>query len=113
VAPTVPVATLEFEPVAGSFGSQYYLGPDFQDARSDLEAKLAQELDALPAEVRADVEQNLATIRAAMAELNKALDAEPDNRLLQDLLLSAYREELAVMKRVDGKASSVMRRNDI
>ncbi len=113
ITPVIPTAQLEFEPVSGSFGSQYTLGPGFQDARSELAAQLDAELDNLPPETRADVEQNLATIRAAITEINKALDKEPDNPLLQRLLLSTYKEEITVMKRVDGMASSVLRRNDI
>ena len=114
--PTVPISpltALEFEPVSGSFGSRYNLGPDFQDARNSLEAKLEEELNSLEPETRVEVEKNMAAIRDAITEINKALATEPDNALLQDLLLSAYRKELALMTRVDGMATSVMRRSDI
>lgn len=104
---------LTFEPVSGSFGSQYMLGPDFQDAREGLVAKLDEELERLPAETRADVEKNIATIQSAIAEINKALAKEPDSVLLQQLLLSTYSEELSVMRKVDGLTHSVMRRTDI
>ena len=56
---------------------------------------------------------NLNTIRKAIQELNDALAEEPDNVLLQDLLLSTYHEEMALMRRVDGIANSAMRRDDI
>jgi hypothetical protein len=59
------------------------------------------------------VETNLETIRAAILEINLALAEEPGNALLQRLLINAYRDELAVMSRVDGIANSVMRRSDI
>jgi hypothetical protein len=36
-----------------------------------------------------------------------------DNVLLQELLLNTYGEELTVMRKVDGLANSVMRREDI
>lgn len=111
--PIAPVTPLNFEPVSGSFGSQYNLGPDFRDARSDLEAKLVEELASLDPETRAEVEKNVTAIRDAIEEINQALAAEPDNALLQNLLLSAYRRELALMTRVDGMATSVMRRSDI
>jgi len=104
---------LEFQSVAGSFGSQYHLGAEFLDARNDLEARLDEELERLPPETRADVQANLDTIRAAIVEINLALAKEPDNALLQKLLINAYRDELAVMSRVDGMANSVMRRTDI
>jgi hypothetical protein len=107
------VGALQFQPVAGSFGSQYNLGPEFLDARNDLEARLEEELKRLSPETRAEVRTNLDTIRAAIVEINLALAKEPDNPLLQKLLMNAYRDELAVMSRVDGMANSVMRRSDI
>lgn len=112
--PTVPaVETFRFETVAGSFGSQYHLGPEFLDARNEVAARLDEELARLPAATRMEVETNLETIRAAILEINKALAEEPGNALLQSLLVNAYRDELAVMSRVDGIANSAMRRNDI
>jgi hypothetical protein len=111
---TVPSAgTLSFEPVAGSFGSRYHLGSEFLDARNELAARLDEELARLSPATRNEVETNLETIRAAILEINLALAEEPDNALLQRLLINAYRDELAVMSRVDGIASSVMRRSDI
>jgi hypothetical protein len=77
VTPMVPVEQLEFEAAAGSFGSQYNLGPDFQDARNDLSAQLDAELERLEPETRAEVIQNLNSIRAAIVEINQALDKEP------------------------------------
>jgi hypothetical protein len=111
---TVPaVETLKFEPVAGSFGSQYHLGPEFLDARNELAARLDEELARLSPATRSEVETSLETIRAAILEINLALADEPGNALLQELLINAYREELAVMSRVDGIANSAIRRSDI
>jgi hypothetical protein len=59
------------------------------------------------------VEKNIKAIRAAIDEINKALADEPDNVLLQELLLSTYREELSVMMKVDRVANAVMLRSDI
>ena len=96
-----------------SFGSDYELGEGFQDARTNLAADLDIELDRLSPEARAGVEENLAVIRSAIIEISNAMDAEPDNALLQELLMKAYREELAVMGRVGGLTHKVMSRNDI
>lgn len=104
---------LTFRPVSGSFGSEYSLGPDFTDARNNLVAKLDEELERLPPDTRAEVEKNIATIRAAIAEINIALAKEPENVLLQQLLLRTYNEELSVMRNVDLLTTSVMRREDI
>lgn len=108
-----PAEVLNFQPVAGTFGSQYHLGAEFVDARNNLEARLEEELKRLSPETRAEVEASLNTIRAAIVEMNLALADQPDNALLQQLLMNAYRDELAVMSRVNGMASSLMLRNDI
>jgi hypothetical protein len=117
IDPTSPVATngtqLVFEPVSADFGSQYHLGPGYQDARRSLAANLEEELERLSPETRQDVVTNIETIRNAIVEINKALAEEPDNVLLQKLLLSAYREELALMQHVDSIANSAMYRGDI
>lgn len=113
VATLPPATALHFEPVSGSFGSQYNLGPDFQDARSDLQGRLQQALDRLEPGTRLVVENSMAAIHEAIDEMNRALDQEPDNVLLQELLLSTYRRELTLMIKVDGMASAAMRRSDI
>ncbi len=116
-ADTSPVVAngtaLVFEPVSGKFGGTYYLGPDYQDARRSLAAKVDDELSRLTQEERAEVEKNIALIRTAIEDINKALAEEPDNALLQRLLLSTYREELGLMMRVDGLTGAAMRRGDI
>ena len=104
---------LVFEPVAGSFGSQYNLGSDYLVAHDELDARLNQQLEQLPAETREDVQKNIETIRAAIREINKALANEPDNVLLQELLLNTYKDEMDLMIKVDGLASAVVRRTDI
>ncbi len=103
----------QFETVAGSFGGSYHLGPEFMEARDDLAVRMDAELARLSPETRAAVEKNIAAIRGAINEINLALAYEPDNVLLQDLLLSAYKEELTLMRKVDGLANSVMHRTDI
>ena len=108
-----PVITpdLLFEPAA--FSSGYALGPEYLEARSDIAAQLDEELARLSPEVRADVEQNLKLIRNAIAEINSALEEEPTSTLLQQLLLNAYQDELALMHRVGGLTNRVMSRKDI
>ena len=117
--PTQPAAgsgipgQLVFEPVSGSFGSKYSLGNEYQVAHNELDAKLNEQLEQLPAETSEDVRQNIATIRAAIREINIALAKEPDNVLLQELLLNTYRDEMDLMITVDGLANAVVRREDI
>ena len=111
-APVTQVAPeLLFEQT--SFGGHYNLGPGFQDARDSLAVQLDAELARLPEASRADVEENLALVRMAIRDINRALEEEPDNVLLQAKLLQAYREELSVLRRVSGLTRNVMMRNDI
>jgi len=112
VANVTPLA-LRFEPVSGSFGNLYNLGPGYQDAHRSLSAKVDGQLELLSAEERETVQKNIEIIRLAIDEINTALAAEPDNSLLQKLLISTYREELDLMIRVDGITSAAMRRGDI
>ncbi len=107
------IATMELDSEFTSFGSNYELGQGFQDARNNLAAQLDIELDRLTPEARDGVEENLAVIRNAIIEINSELEMEPDNRLLQELLLKTYRDELTVMRKVGGLTQSVMSRNDI
>jgi len=109
----VTVVTPELMFQQTSFGGRYNLGPDFQDARNQLAAQLDDELAQLSPESRAVVERNLALVHQAISEINEALANEPDNALLQDKLLQAYREELSVLRRVGGLTRNVMMRNDI
>ncbi len=104
---------LVFEPVSARFGSRYHLGPEYLDARRLLAVKIDEELSRLTPDERAEVEKNIAVIRKAIDDINKALAAEPDNELLQKLLLNSYREELDLMIRVDSITSAAMRRGDI
>ena len=115
--PTVPVVagteTLVFEPVAASFGSQYTLGPDFVDARRMVSGNLDEKLESLSPETREAVRTNMQTIRQAINDINIALAEEPDNVLLQELLLNSYRDELSLMIQVDEITRQAMYRGDI
>lgn len=96
-----------------SFGSNYNLGPGFQDARNGLRDGLEVELQRLSPESQADVQANLDLIHTAIADINQALEQEPDNVMLQQKLQRAYHEELTLLRRVGGLTRNVMMRNDI
>lgn len=116
-----PTASIEPVPFPGDLtltsasfgGGDYQLSSDFKLARSNLQADLDVELLRLSPESRAVVERNLRLIRGAIEQINDALEKEPDNVLLQELLIRTYREELAVMQKVGGLTQDVMMRNDI
>lgn len=107
-----PVGT-EYVLEQASFGAGFELSSDYKLARSKLQAELNIELARLSPEARTNVEQNLQVIRDAIKQINTALEQQPDNVLLQELLAKTYREELAVMQKVGGLTHNVMLRNDI
>ena len=107
------VPQLVFEPASASFGSQYNLGPDYVDARRVLSGNLSEQLEALSPEAREEVLTNMETIRKAIDDINRALADDPDNVLLQQLLIDTYRDELAVMRKVDVISNAAMYRGDI
>ena len=104
---------VELDAEFASFGDNYSLSASYSDAHSNLAAELDVELERLPPEVRVAVEQNLGIIRDAIREINAELAKDPDNRLLQELLLQSYQDELAVMRNVGELTRDVMSRNDI
>lgn len=107
----IATPTMLFE--QASFGNRYSLGPGFQDARDSLADELDVELERLSEAARADIATNLKIIHDAIAEMNKALQEEPDNVLLQEQLLRTYRDELTLLRRVSGLSRNVMMRNDV
>ena len=96
-----------------SFANRYSLGPGFQEAREALVNDLEIELVRLSPESRVNVETNLKLIHDAITEMNDELEQDPNNILLQEQLLRAYREELALLRRVSGLTRNIMMRNDI
>ena len=105
--------TPEYTFERAAFGSNYTLGSDYLETRADLLARFEQELERLSPGQRQDVEQSLEVIREAINDINAALQQDPDNTLLQDLLMKTYHEELSVMRKVGGVTQSVMSRRDI
>ena len=102
---------LVFERAA--FGGDYNLGPGFQDARNSLRAELDAEFGLLSPEVQAEVQANLDLIHQAIVDINAELTKDPGNALLQQKLLSSYRQELSLLRRVSGLSRNLMTRGDI
>jgi hypothetical protein len=102
---------LQFEQTA--FGSEQTLGSVYRSAQGNYQDDLDKELEKLSPEVRADIAKNLALIKDAIAEINLALEENPDNVLLQDLLVKSYREQHTLLRRVGALTQHVMIRKDI
>ena len=102
---------LTFERAA--FGGEHTLKSVYGRAAGNVELRLDRELANLSPEAREDVRRNLAVIRQAITDISQALEEEPNNGFLQELLVDAYRNELALMNRVGGMTQRVTARNDI
>lgn len=109
--PVIASPDLIFE--QASFGNRYTLGPGFQDARDSLLAELEFALQRLPPAAQEDIGFNLKLIHDAIFDMNNALEADPENLLLQERVLRTYRDELSLLRRVSGLTRNVMMRNDI
>ena len=110
VVQVVPT-NLTFERAA--FGADHTLESVYGRAAGDVESNLDRELANLSPEAREDVVRNLAVIQQAITDISQALEEEPNNGFLQELLVDAYRNELALMNRVGGMTQRVMARQDI
>lgn len=109
----VPGAGVPAMAAPAAFGPGHQLGPKYRLARNELTADLEARLEALPPASRSVVRRNLAQIRAALNEINQALVDDPNNVLLQQLLLAAYQDELAVLTEVNRMARSLPTRKEI
>jgi hypothetical protein len=113
-APTMTTAVPEgliFDRAA--FGGEDTLAAVYGRAGGNIGSTLDRELKSLSPEAREDVERNLAVIRLAIEEIAAALEKEPDNVFLQELLVQAYSNEMALMHRVGNMAQRVTARKDI
>jgi hypothetical protein len=100
-SPSVDGAPLEPATRRAAFGPTHALGAEYLAARRDLSGMLEQRIDRLPPSARSKIEQNLAEMRRAADEINQALATQPGDPLLEELLLTTYQEELAVLASVN------------
>jgi len=96
-----------------TFGSVNVLGPKYETARNDLTRDLDAQMEALTPETREVVQRNLDQIRRAMDEINKELEADPNNVLLQRLLMNTYQNEMAVLMNVNRMMQTLPTRTEI
>ena len=80
-----------------SFGGGDALGPDYQKARAALSAEFDRRVAQLPPVTRARLERDLADLRRAANHVAATLGQHPGDPLLQQLLLSTYQSELALL----------------
>lgn len=88
------------------------LGDQYRLDREQLAEAFDDRLRQLQPETREAVLANLRDIQRALTEINSALDADPNNVLLQQLLVATYQEELAVFDQVNRIVAASPRRSD-
>jgi hypothetical protein len=109
---SVPAPEIQERFAHASFGGYEALGPEYEQARAQLAIGLAERLDRLPPEAQQKVERNLDEIRRSLREINVALALDPDSILLQQLLLSTYQSELAMLANVNKMAGEIPARSE-
>ena len=102
---------LVFEQTA--FGDHQTLSSLYGMANGNVASGMGKDLETLSPEVREAVVQNLALIRQSIKDISKALEKEPNNAFLQELLVEAYGRELALMNRIGSLAQRSTARKDI
>jgi len=83
-----------------ALGGRAALGTGFLQVREDVSTNFAERLEDLDPATREVVETNLQVIHGALTRIESALAGNPDDSVLQELLMSTYRQELDYMGRV-------------
>jgi hypothetical protein len=91
-----------------SFGTYEPLGAGYLQARAVLSAEFDRRVALLPPVTRAKLERDLADLRRAANEISTTLGQHPSDPLLQQLLLSTYQSELALLDSVNNLTTPAM-----
>jgi len=88
------------------FGPAHVPSPEYEAARRQLSKMLQQRMARMPPSARQKLEANLAEMQRAAAGINAALDQQPGDPLLEELLLNTYHDELAMLAVVNQLTST-------
>lgn len=108
LAGTQPAAIAALQPV--SYGDYSRPGPEYVAARSEMFELFKTRLSELPDDTRARIEQDLGAIQRAADDIDAALADDPTSRLLNQLLLSTYQEEISLYSKVAATTQAAGRR---
>jgi hypothetical protein len=103
-----PAAVAALQPV--SYGDDSRLGPEYVAVRAEMFELFKARLAELPDDTRMRIEQNLAAIQRAADDIDAALADDPASRLLNQLLLSTYQDEIDLYSSVAATAEAAGRR---
>lgn len=93
-APPMPV-------MPASFAGTEALGADYLQTRAALDAEFQKRIADLPPAARTRLQSDLGDLRRAATDIAATLATHPSHPLLQELLLSTYQNELALMSSVN------------
>ena len=79
----------------------------FVQVREQSLDRLADQLGTLPPGTQGVILGNLQIIRDSIADINEAIEREPNNVELRQLLQIAYRQEFAIVSTVHGSAATI------
>jgi len=85
-------------------------GAAFMRTRAALEQAFASDLQRLPPKTRARVLQDLDTIRNARADIRGALDSNPQDPMLNELLADTWQQEMDFYANVSSTSDSARMR---
>ena len=83
-----------------SLGGKDALGEEFLASRAAMRDQFLQRINELDPRSRELVVTNMQVIEAALGRISAALEDNPENALLRDLLVSTYQQELTYMGRI-------------
>jgi len=106
LAQSPPPAVQGVRAMPAVFGPAHAPNPEYDAARQQLSAMLQQKMAQMPPSARQKLEANLAEMQRAAAEINAALDQQPGDPLLEELLLNTYHDELAMLAVVNQLTST-------
>lgn len=87
--------------------------PSQPQGRALFVAQVVQSSPAVPVQTRAVVEHNLRLIQQALAEIEQAVERDPGNADLRQLLISIHMQESALIEKMQRVTADANRRTDI
>ena len=103
------VTSTDTTPAAGhgAAAASFLIGQEAEYLRlaRDFEAAVAAQRDSLSPETIATVERSVRVIDAAIEEARSALERDPGNRALVELLRASYRQKLDLLRRTSQLAA--------
>jgi hypothetical protein len=83
----------------------------YLSARAALEQSYRTQLAQLPPDTRTQIAHDLEVIQSARADIRRALASDPGSPLLNELMTTAWQQEIDLYREVAANATAATRRN--